>query len=99
MTTLSDGRFHFTKRVTRDQNRSAGTGEGLQELTKPRHALGVESVRGFVEHEDLGITEHRGGKDQALAHPEREGAGLVGSDRSQTDHVQHLRRALRAACR
>jgi hypothetical protein len=57
--------------VARDEHGSAAVGEGAQEVPQPPNPLGIEPVRGLVEHEQLGLAEQSGGHAQALPHPER----------------------------
>ena len=45
-------------------------GEGLQEGAQPAHAGRIESVRGLVEDQQLGVAEQGGGEAEALLHPE-----------------------------
>jgi hypothetical protein len=62
--------------VARDQDRAVTFDEPPEERTQPRDAGGIQPVRRFVQHQDLGIPEQRGGEGEALPHPERESLDL-----------------------
>ena len=52
-----DGLGDLCENVTRHQYRSSRRRKLAEKLTKPMHALGVESVRRFVEDQQLGIAK------------------------------------------
>ena len=53
-------------------------------------ALGVEAVRWFVQDEDLGVAQQRGGQGEPLAHPEGETSDTTVRGLGEVDEVEHL---------
>ena len=68
--------------VAGHQHRAALSGQSAQVRPQPPHPRRVESIRRFIEDEDVGVAEHRRGESQPLAHPQGEfadpSAGVVG---------------------
>ena len=66
--------LQLAHQVRRDQHGPPVVAELVEQPTEPHHALGVEAVHRFVEHQDGRITEQRGGDAEALLHAERPAA-------------------------
>jgi hypothetical protein len=56
----------------------------------------IEAVGGFVEHQQPGGRQQRGGKPETLSHPEREAANAVVGDIGEADPLEHVIDASRA---
>ena len=82
----------LAQHVRRDQHSAALVGEAAHEQAHPADALGVEAVRGLVEHERSGVAEQGAGDAEALPHAERVGAdarlGLV-LQAHEGEHLVH----------
>ena len=81
----------LVQEVRREQDGGATVGVAAEQVTHPADAGGVEPVGGFVEDEDLGITEEGMCDAEALAHAE----GVVAHAASglfvgEADQVEHL---------
>ena len=62
--------LHLAERMTRQQYRPPLVRETPDIGPQPADAGRVQAVGGLVEDEHGGITEHRGGQTQPLAHPQ-----------------------------
>jgi len=87
---LVNGLFHFGERVTGHQNGPAAAREGLQERPQPGDTFGVQAVGRLVQHEDLRVTDQRGGQREPLLHAEREPTGLACTGVPEPDELEHL---------
>ncbi len=76
--------------MARHQHGASLAGQGPEEAAHPDDALGVETVERFVQHQDGRIAQHGGRQAQALAHPEREPAGLASRDGLKARLLDHL---------
>ena len=83
--------------VARDEDGASLSGEGAQEVPQPADALGIESVRRFVEDQQLGLAEERGGETQPLPHAERVALDAPLRRSRQLDDTHTSRRGSRAA--
>ena len=86
-----DGLLDLGEDVAGDEHGAAFAREVPQEGPEPGDALGVETVRGLVEHEHPGVTEQGGGELEPLAHAEAESADRpargVGEPDEREGHV------------
>ena len=82
--------LHLGEHVRGDEHRAPLAGELAQKTPQPLDALGVETVRGLVEHEHARVAEQRVRQAQALAHAEREPADLAARDVGESDESEHL---------
>lgn len=85
------GEGHFAHQMRGDEDRPAFRRERLHQIANPVNSLGVQTIDGFVEHQNLGITEQRGRDSEPLPHTERERLGLLLRHRAQADGVENLR--------
>lgn len=89
------GERHFAHQMRGDEDRPAFRGERLHQIADPVNSLGVQTIDGFVEHQNLGIAEQRGRDSEPLAHTEGEGLGLLPRHRAQSDGVEDFGDAAR----
>ena len=91
---MVDGGLHLVEQMTGQQHRPATVGEVTQQPAHPGDALGVQSVRWFVQDQHLRLTDERLGDPEPLPHAEGVAAhppiGRVG----QPDEVQQLLHAI-----
>ena len=66
------GLLHLRQHVAGHQDRPSLGGQRPQERAEPHDALGVQTVRGLVEHEHGRVGEQRLGETEPLAHAETE---------------------------
>ncbi|GAA4584906.1 hypothetical protein GCM10023194_26030 [Planotetraspora phitsanulokensis] len=59
----------------------------------PSHAVRIEAVDGFVEHQHLGVAQQCGRDAEALAHPQGQGSDAPARRVRQPDRLQDLRHA------
>ena len=83
---LGDLREH----VARDQDRAALRGESAQEVAQPADPLRIETVRGLVEDQHLGIAEQPGGQPEPLAHSERVALHAPSGRGGELDELEDL---------
>ena len=81
---------HLREQVRRHEDGAALGGQALHEGPDPQDALGVETVDGLVEQQDLRVAEQGAGQAETLLHAERELAGRLVRDGGQADQVEHL---------
>lgn len=76
--------------VAGDEDGAALAGQPPHQLTDPDDAFRVQSVRRFVQHHHLRISEQRRGNTETLAHAERERLDPLPTDRAETGFLEHL---------
>jgi len=84
------GQRHLRHQVRGHEHRPSLLGKAGQQGAHPQHTLGVQAVRGLVEHNHGRVAEQRRGNPQTLAHPQREATGALARDLAQAHHVDHL---------
>ena len=84
-----DGLGHLGQQVRRHQDGAPLAGQVAHEVAQPGDALGVESVGGLVEDQDVGVADQRAGQFQPLPHAHGEPADLAPGVGGQPDQVQH----------
>lgn len=80
--------------MTRDEHSPALFGEAAQQPAQPAHPGRIESVRGLVEHEQIGVPEKRCGKAEPLPRPEGIGPHPPVGAFCELDQLEHLIDAL-----
>ena len=84
------GERHLAHQVRAEQHGATLAGVIAAQFAHPFDALGVEAVDWLVQHEVLRVAQQRARNRQALAHAERELAGLAALHRAQAGHVDHF---------
>src|SRR5487761_2405842 len=92
---LVRGDRHLAHQVRAHEDGAALVGQRAEELTDPPDPFGVEAVHRFVEQENGGVTEQRGGDAEALAHAQGELTDLLVRDRGDTRELENLLHARR----
>ena len=85
-----DGLRDLGQHVAGQQDRATLAGQTAQEVPQPADALGIQAVRRFVEHEDLGLADQRGGEPEPLVHAQRERAHTPVGGAGQLDQLEDL---------
>lgn len=84
------GERHFAHEVGRNEDRPPFRRKTLHEIPDPENSFRVQAVDGFVEHQDLRVTEQRGGDAEPLPHTQGESLGLLLPHGRQPDEVEDL---------
>lgn len=94
------GQRHFAHQVGGDEDRPSLGRQPLHKIPDPENSLRVQTIDGFVEHEDLRVAQQRRGDSQPLAHTQRKSFRLLLRHGRQPDKIQYFGHpALRDAVR
>ena len=87
---MVDGGLHLVEQVAGQQHRAPTRRRNRQQHAHPGDALGVESVRWFVQDQHLRVTHEGLGDPEPLAHAQGVGTHPPGGGVGEPDQVQQL---------